>query len=233
METQAIQRSPSARKRAATLRTGAPRILRVYCLYRKARGREARLCFGAHWRGENRHGLCADLAIHDPIAEPDPRLALRQLQAHSEPHEGVRVKTVAADKAELRRDFVAGCRQQGIVPHGMCKAGVSGPGLDGRTTNRPGYQLSQRTRKRVEEIYGWIKTVGAAESLSGARADAGVGVLCGGRLQSAADGAVEGGERMAMCFGAAGDDSRSGKGPAAGGLEAPAEGPNLSSSASS
>lgn len=129
-------------------------------LYRKANGKEAKLSFGGHILMENRHGLCADFTLHDPIAEPEPVVALRQMQAHPKLHEGVRVKTVGADKAYHRKDFVAGCREQNIAPHVACKDGVNIPGLDGRTTTKGSYRVSQRIRKRVEEIFGWIKAVG-------------------------------------------------------------------------
>src|SRR5438309_210862 len=57
-------------------------------LYRKAKGKEAKLCFGAHLLMENRHGLCADFSIHNPITEPEPLMALRQLDEHTELHRG-------------------------------------------------------------------------------------------------------------------------------------------------
>ena len=129
-------------------------------LYRKGRGQEARLCFGGHVLMDNRYGLCAEFRIHDPIAEPEPLVALQQVAAVEVLHPGVRVKTVGADKAYHRRDFVAGCRQRGIAPQVACKHGVRVAGLDGRTTAQPGYRRSQKLRKRVEEIFGWIKTVG-------------------------------------------------------------------------
>jgi transposase len=129
-------------------------------LYRKANGKEAKLCFGGHVLMENRNGLCADFTIHDPIAEPEPRVALQQVAAHPQLHEGVRMNTVGADKAYHRKDFVTGCREQNVVPHVTCKAGVRVAGLDGRTTAQESYRLSQKIRKRVEEIFGWIKTVG-------------------------------------------------------------------------
>ncbi len=129
-------------------------------LYRKAQGQEAKLCFGGHILMENRNGLCADFTIHDPIAEPEPVMALRQIRAHQTRHDGVQVKSVGADKAYHRKDFVAACRAQNIAPHVACKGGVSVPGLDGRTTTRKSYRVSQSIRKRVEEIFGWIKTVG-------------------------------------------------------------------------
>jgi transposase len=129
-------------------------------LYRKANGQTAKLCFGGHLLMENRQGLCADFTIHNPIAEPEPVVALQQVQAHQAPHEGVRVKTVGADKGYHRKDFVAGCREQNIVAHAACKAGVKVPGLDGRTTAKESYRISRRIGKRVEEIFGWVRTVG-------------------------------------------------------------------------
>ena len=129
-------------------------------LYRKSNGQTAKLCFGGHLLMENRNGLCADFTIHDPIAEPEPVVALQQVQAHQALHEGVRVKTVGADKGYHRKDFVAGCRAADIAPHVACKNGVNVAGLDGRTTAKESYRISQRIRKRVEEIFGWVKTVG-------------------------------------------------------------------------
>lgn len=129
-------------------------------LYRKAKGREAKLCFGGQILMENRHGLCADFTIHNPISDPEPVMAVRQLEQHTQLHEGTQPKTVGADKAYHRRDFVEACRQREVSPHVACKDGMQVPGLDARTTAKPGYQVSQRIRKRVEEIFGWIKTVG-------------------------------------------------------------------------
>ena len=102
----------------------------------------------------------AKFRVHDPIAEPEREVALQQVATVEALHPGVRVKTVGAEKAYHRRDFVAGCRQRGIAPQLACKHGVRVAGLDVRTTAKPGYRLSQKVRKRVEEIFGWIKTVG-------------------------------------------------------------------------
>jgi transposase len=129
-------------------------------LYRKARGQEARLSFGAHLLMENRNGLCADFTLHNPITEPEPVMALRQLDAHTKLHRGVAPKTLGADKNYHQKGFVSGCRAREIIPHVACKTGVKVAGLDGRTTRRRSYRVSQRIRKRVEEIIGWIKTVG-------------------------------------------------------------------------
>jgi transposase len=129
-------------------------------LYRKAHGKEAKLCFGGHILMENRNGLCADFTLHHPITEPEPVMAVRQMDAHEKLHQGVSVKTVGADKAYHRKDFVHECRERAIAPHVACKDGVNLEGLDARTTSQRSYQTSQRIRKRVEEIFGWIKTVG-------------------------------------------------------------------------
>lgn len=129
-------------------------------LYRKAKGKEAKLSFGAHLLMENRHGLCAEFSLHNPITESEPAMALRQLDEHGQLHEGVAPKTVGADKNYHRKLFVQGCRQREIIPHVACKDDIKVEGLDGRTTRQETYTVSQRIRKRVEEIIGWIKTVG-------------------------------------------------------------------------
>jgi transposase len=129
-------------------------------LYRKAKGKEAKLCFGGHVLMENRHGLCADFTLHNPIAEPEPAMALKQVDEHPQLHPGTAPKTLGGDKNYHQRAFVRGCRERQISPHAACKEGVAVPGLDARTTGQSGYQVSQRIRKRVEEIFGWMKTVG-------------------------------------------------------------------------
>ncbi len=128
-------------------------------LYRKAKGKEAKLCFGAHILMENRHGLCAELNIHNPISHSESMMALQQLDEHAQLHQGTVPKTVGADKAYHQRGFVAGCRKRGISPHVACKERKV-EGLDRRTTSSGSYQTSQRIRKRIEEICGWIKTIG-------------------------------------------------------------------------
>lgn len=128
--------------------------------YRKAHGKAAKLCFGGPLLMENRNGLCADFTRHNPITEPEPVMALRPVDAHQKLHPGVAVKTVGADKAYHRKDFVSACRARALVPHVACKDGVNLAGLDARTTAQSGSQTSQRIRKRVEEIFGGVKTVG-------------------------------------------------------------------------
>jgi len=128
-------------------------------LYRKASGRESKLCFGAQVLMENRHGLCAAITIHNPIAQDEPTVALAQVDEHRQLHRA-QVTTLGGDKAYHQKKFVADCRERGVAPHVACKEQIRTPGLDGRTTGSSGYAISQKFRKRVEEIFGWMKTVG-------------------------------------------------------------------------
>jgi transposase len=128
-------------------------------LYRKANGQASKLCFGTQVLMENRHGLCAAITVHNPITEDEPTVALAQVDEHRELHE-TKITTLGADKAYHQKKFVSGCREREVAPHAACKEGIRVAGLDGRTTARAGYRTSQRLRKRVEEIFGWMKTVG-------------------------------------------------------------------------
>jgi transposase len=128
-------------------------------LYRKGDGQASKLCFGTQVLMENRHGLCAGITVHNPIAQDEATVALTQVDAHREVH-GARITTVGGDKAYHQRKFVAGCRERLVSPHVACKTGLEVAGLDGRTTRGRSYRLSQKIRKRVEEIFGWMKTVG-------------------------------------------------------------------------
>lgn len=128
-------------------------------LYRKGKGKESKLCFGAHVLMENRHGLCAAITVHNPIAQQEPAVALAQVDEIRNLR-AAEVGTLGADKAYHQKAFVSGCRQRGITPHAACKDNQHVAGLDARTTQRSGYQKSQKARKRVEEIFGWMKTVG-------------------------------------------------------------------------
>jgi transposase len=128
-------------------------------LYRKASGQASKLCFGTQVLMENRHGLCAAITVPNPIAQDEPTVALAQVDEHRELHEA-KITTLGGDKAYHQKKFVAGCRERTVAPHAACKDRVHVSGLDGRTTGRAGYRTSQRLRKRVEEIFGWMKTVG-------------------------------------------------------------------------
>jgi transposase len=127
-------------------------------LARKGQGKEAKLCFSGPVLMENRHGLCVDLQSAPATGTAERERALAMLRRPA--RRGIRPRTLGADKGYHCRDFVRRLRHRRIRPHLARVAGRQTPGLDGRTTRTVGYALSQRMRKRVEEIFGWLKTVG-------------------------------------------------------------------------
>jgi IS5 family transposase len=127
-------------------------------LARKGTGKEAKLCFSGHVLMENRQGLCVDLQIALATGTAERDTALRMLRRQA--RRGIRPCTLGADKGYHTKDFVRRLRQRHIRPHLAQITGRHTPGLDGRTTRHGGYTLSQRIRKRVEEIFGWLKTIG-------------------------------------------------------------------------
>ena len=108
--------------------------------------------------GESAWAVCrfADRPGHGDGGTGHGAAAMLRRQARR----GIRPTTVGADKGYHCRDFVRRLRQRGIRPHLACIRGRRTPGLDGRTTRHEGYRLSQRLRKKVEEIFGWMKTIG-------------------------------------------------------------------------
>lgn len=128
-------------------------------LAKKAPGREAKLSYAAHLLIENRHGLIVDTAVTraDGYAEIDAALTML-----GELPQGRRI-TVGADKGYDTSRFVAACRAMGITPHVAPKRAYAA--VDARTTRTAGYALSQRARKRVEEPFGWMKTIGLLRKL--------------------------------------------------------------------
>lgn len=94
------------------------------------------------------------------MAEPEPMVALEQIQGGPQLHPGRKVRTLGAEKAYHQNAFVRSCRAPGIPPHVACKQGVRARGLHGRSSTRAGYRLSHRIPKRVENFSGWIKSVG-------------------------------------------------------------------------
>jgi IS5 family transposase len=106
---------------------------------------------------ENRSGLCADLQITDPRMS-EPKVAQRLLARLR--RKRIHARTLGADKGYHSKAFVEHLREHGVRPHIARIDGRRTPGLDGRTTRHASYRASQRTRKRIEEIFGWLKTVG-------------------------------------------------------------------------
>jgi len=127
-------------------------------LARKGRGKEARLCFTGHVLMENRHGLVVDVDLTRATGTAERDTALDLLKGIGRS----RRVTVGGDKGYDTQDFVTRCRGMKITPH-VARRQTSK--VDGRTTRHAGYQVSQRIRKRVEEIFGWVKTVGGGRKL--------------------------------------------------------------------
>lgn len=121
-------------------------------LMRKSDGKEATLSFGVHALTENRNGLVKDLKVSEANGRCEREVALDMIDAHVE-----RGATLGADAAYNTKDFVADCRERGVTPH---VAGKKSSAIDGRTTRHRGYEASQKVRKRIEQVFGWLKTIG-------------------------------------------------------------------------
>lgn len=127
-------------------------------LLRKGKGKEAKLVFMAHALMENRHGLLVDFQLGTATGTAE-RDAVPQLIAAAR-ERGLHPRTLGADKGYDTRDCVAQLRARAVTPHVAQNTNGRSSAIDGRTTRHPGYGISQRLRKRVEEIFGWMKTVG-------------------------------------------------------------------------
>jgi transposase len=127
-------------------------------LAKKGRGKEAKLCFTGHVLMENRHGLVVDVALSQATGTAERDAALDMLEQVPGSH---RI-TVGADKGYDTAEFVTSCRMMKVTPH-VARRQTSR--VDGRTTRHAGYQVSQQIRKRVEEVFGWVKTVGGGRKL--------------------------------------------------------------------
>jgi transposase len=126
-------------------------------LARKSGGHEAKLAYCGNVMIENRNGLVVDTELLqcNGTAERDAAMMM------AERVEGIERITLAADKAYDTKDFVSEMRGMNVTPHvSQNTKRPGGSAIDGRTTRHEGYQVSQRKRKRIEEVFGWIKTVG-------------------------------------------------------------------------
>jgi hypothetical protein len=127
-------------------------------LAKKGHGKEAKLCFTGHVLMENRNGLVVDVTFTQATGTAEREAALAMLGGVP----GSRRVTLGADKGYDTQDFVTMCRRMNVTPHVARREWSK---VDGRTTRHAGYQASQRIRKRVEEIFGWVKTVGGGRKL--------------------------------------------------------------------
>jgi transposase len=126
-------------------------------LYKKGKGKEAKLCFMGHALMENRNGLIVETETTQADGFGERKAALVMINRRCP---GERQITVGADKGYDTADFVADLRAMNVTPHVAAKA--KGSALDGRTTRHAGYLVSQKKRKLIEEAFGWGKTVGTA-----------------------------------------------------------------------
>jgi len=127
-------------------------------LYKKGPGKEAKLSYQGQVMMENRHGLVTQTRLTPATGTAEREAAVEMAQQIPE-RERRRV-TLGADKAYDTQEFVAELRQLNVTPHVTQNNKNRSSAIDGRTIRHPGYAVSQRKRKRVEEIFGWIKTVG-------------------------------------------------------------------------
>src|SRR5262245_393984 len=124
-------------------------------LFRKSWGTEPKLCYSGHLLMDNRHGLAVDARLTTANTRMEREAALEMLRRIP----GSRRITVGADKGYDVRWFVEELRRLEVTPH-IARKNTSYSAIDGRTMRHEGYQVSQAVRKRVEEIFGWLKTVG-------------------------------------------------------------------------
>ena len=131
-------------------------------LAKKGKGKEAKLSYTGHVLMENRNGLIVNAVLTRAYGQAEPDAALWM----AEQIKGTRQVTLAADKGFDQRALVKELRRMQITPHvAQNEKRAGGSAMDGRTTRHEGYQISQRVRKRVEEIFGWMKTVGLLDKL--------------------------------------------------------------------
>ena len=127
-------------------------------LYRKSPGQGAKLCFIGHVLMENR-GLVVDAELTRATGYAERYAALEMIKGVTGEDGTTRRITVGGDKGFDTADFVMELRELGAVPHVAQNIKGRRSAIDGRTTRHPGYAVSQRIRKRIEEVFGWTKTV--------------------------------------------------------------------------
>lgn len=130
-------------------------------LARKADGQATRLAYAGHVLMENRNGLVTDVVITHATGKAEREAALQMIDRQERRH---RI-TLGADKGYDTQDFIADCRARDVTPHVAQHTTHRRSRIDGRVTRHGGYALSQRHRKRVEEVFGWIKTVAGGRKL--------------------------------------------------------------------
>ena len=125
-------------------------------LWRKSQTAEAKLCYLGHVVTENRHGLLVNVRVTQAYGQAEREAALAM--AREIPGGSKRV-TLAADRGYDTQGFVSQLREMNVTPHVAQNTSGRRSAVDGRTVRHEGYGLSQRARKRVEQVFGWLKTV--------------------------------------------------------------------------
>ena len=131
---------------------------------RKGLGKETKMCFAGHVLMENRHGLVVGLELTRASGISEREAATQMLKRLRERVRRRRL-TLGADKGYDTQGFLGECEELRVTPHVARRESYWGSGLLARLATTPGYQVSQRKRKRVEEIFGWTKTVGISRKL--------------------------------------------------------------------
>lgn len=126
-------------------------------LYKKGKGKEAKLCFMGHTLMENRHGLLVDACLTPADGHAERVAALHMIEPYADRPRAI---TLGADKGYDAEDFINELRSMGVTPHVAQNLNGRRSGIDGRTTRHRGYAISLRIRKRIEQGFGWMKTVG-------------------------------------------------------------------------
>ena len=125
-------------------------------LYKKSKGSEAKMSYLGHALMENRHGLLVDtmVTLADGTAERDAAVLMASQIA------GVKQVTLGGDKNYDTQELVRDLREMKVTPHVAQNNTNRRSAIDGRTTQHAGYAISQKKRKRIEESFGWMKTIG-------------------------------------------------------------------------
>jgi IS5 family transposase len=129
-------------------------------LYRKGPGKEAKLSFMGHGLMENRSGLLVDACLTRADGHAERVAALHMMEPRAERPRRI---TLGTDKAYDAEDFVNELRSMKVTPHVAQNTTNRRSAIDGRTTRHGGYLESQRIRNRIEEAFGWIKTIAGQE----------------------------------------------------------------------
>ncbi len=131
-------------------------------LYRKSHNTAATLCYSGHLLMENRHALIVDAELTTADGYAERATAIEMLARLPD---SKRRRTVAGDKGYDTKGFITDTRALGFTPHVAQNTTRQRSAIDGRTTRHPGHQVSMRIRKRIEEPFGWMKTIGGGRKL--------------------------------------------------------------------